>query len=188
MAFRIDPKNAGVWVNRGSVFKTATTLTDNRRFIASFDLGTDFTSQFVAVGVKVNASRSSWKYGGYLTKDFSFETSGYRVDDTVFFRSHDLLINSVQIVEFPILTKNSYRLRFHPANWFLDVTVQIWEYVGVVENECDAEVNLHRLDAIDLKIAQMQITLDRILTAVTTNVVTQNASIPLTPQILFLIS
>lgn len=188
MAFRINPENEGVWVSRGSIFKTAVETSDDRKFIPSFDLGTDFNSQFVAVGIKVNASRSNWKYGGYLTRDFSLDTSGYPINDTVFFRSHDLLINSVQVVEFPVLTANSYRLRFHPPNYFLDVTVQVWEYVGVVENECSTQTDSDRLDAIDLKLAQMQNTLARIEAAVITNVVTPGASISLTPQILFLIS
>jgi len=157
----INPEGVGVWEFKGSFAKTV----DNTdpTYIPPFDLGANFNSQFVAIGVIVNSSRSNWKYGGYLTKDFNFMSDGYQVSDKIFYRSQDLIINSVQIVEFSSYTTGNYRLRFHPANWFRDVAIQVWEYIGAVEDDCDSSSS-----QIELRLDQLSTNLEIITNAIAT--------------------
>ena len=66
MAFSINPECEGCWSLTASISKVAVKTQDNRNFIPSFSVGSNYQSRFIAIGIQVNASRSNWKYGGYL--------------------------------------------------------------------------------------------------------------------------
>lgn len=129
MTIQIKPEQAGVWRLRATLTKKAIESGDGRFFIPSFDTGKIYSSQFIAVGVKVNSSKDNWRHGGYLSQEFKFASNGYAHNNKAFNRSQDLLINEVTILNLPNLS-NNYRLRYFPPTYFSDVRLQIWEYVG----------------------------------------------------------
>lgn len=132
MPYRISPEQDGVWNLRATVTREPVVLNNYKRFIPSFLIPGEFNSQFVAVGIKVTGSGENWRFGGFLSQEFNFSTSGYREEDKAFFRTEDLMINNVTLLKLPVATDKPYRLRFFPPTWFRDLTLEIWEYTGTV--------------------------------------------------------
>lgn len=134
MSTLITPENNNVWRLRATINKVATTNSDGLSFIPSFDTGQTYVSQFIAVGISVRDSKSNWSFGGYLSQEYKFPSTGYRNNGKAFNRTQDLLVNDVSIIRLPLLSANSYKLRYFPPNYFSDVRLQIWEYQGVEED------------------------------------------------------
>lgn len=130
MTTQITPEANGVWRLRATMFKKAV-FKDNRFFIPSFDTGKTYNSEYIAVGIQVKNSRDNWRFGGYLSQEYKFKSSGYKNSGKAFFRSQDLLINEVSIIKLPLIVDGNYRLRFFPATYFNEVKLQIWEYQGI---------------------------------------------------------
>lgn len=128
---RITPEASGVWRLRATIRKKAVTSKDNRVFIPSFDTGKTYDSQYIAVGVQVENSKDSWRNGGYLSQEYQFSCNGYDHNNKAFNKLPDLLINDVSILNLPLLSDNSYKLRYFPPTYFSSVRLQIWEYTGV---------------------------------------------------------
>lgn len=132
---QITPERSGIWRLRSTISKTATRSKDNKLFIAPFDTGKTYSSEFIAVGVIVKSSRDNWRSGGYLSQEFKFTTgSGYATSNRAFYQTSDLLVNNVQILQLPLLSEDSYKLRYFPPTYFADVRLQIWEYQGIETN------------------------------------------------------
>ena len=136
MTTQITPEASGVWRLRSTITKKAIVETDGRSYIESFDTGKIYQAEFIAVGIQVDNSRETWKYGGYLSQEFRFTTgSGYRNRNKAFNRTEDLLINDVSIINFPLLRDGEYHLRFFPPTYFENLRLQIWEYEGETTNK-----------------------------------------------------
>ncbi|MEL6494095.1 MAG: hypothetical protein AAFQ41_03100 [Cyanobacteria bacterium J06623_7] len=128
----ITPEAEGAWVKRSTVSPEPVQLANYKRYIPSFLIPALFESQFVAVGIRVTASGENWRFGGFLAQEFGFDSSGYREANRAFFRTEELLINNVTVLKLPVATGEPYRLRFFPPTWFRDLTLEIWEYTGLV--------------------------------------------------------
>lgn len=135
MTYQISPEAEGAWQLRSTVSPEPVQLANYKRYIPSFLINGSFSSQYVAVGIKVTASGENWRFGGFLAQEFGFSSSGYKEADRAFFRTEDLMINNVTVVRLPVVTDKPYRLRFFPPTWFCDLTLQIWEYQGAVVDD-----------------------------------------------------
>ena len=132
MTYRITPETEGAWRLRSTVTKQPVQLPNYKRYIPSFLIEGTFQSQFVAVGIRVTASGENWRFGGFLAQEFNFDSSGYKETNRAFFCTKELLINNVTVLGLPVITDRPYKLRYFPPTWFYDLTLQIWEYTGVV--------------------------------------------------------
>lgn len=134
MTIQIMPEANEVWHLRSTISKKAVKSLDKKFFIKPFNIDKTYTSEFVAVGVRVKNSKNNWRNGGYLSQEFLFPALGYNNNGKAFNQSKNLLINNVSILNFPAITSSPYRLRYFPPTYFVDVTIQIWEYVGTTTN------------------------------------------------------
>ena len=132
MTYRITPFVDGAWIKRAAITKQPVELPNYKRYIPSFLIPGEFNVEFVAVGIKVTAGGKNWRFGGFLAQEFNFSSTGYSKADRAFFRTEDLLINNVTVLKLPVATDKPYRLRYFPPTWFLDLTLEIWEYTGTV--------------------------------------------------------
>lgn len=132
MPYKIAPEPPGNWDLKVSE-ERALVETENHKFhIPPFQIDAEFTSQFLAVGIKVSPSGENWRFGGYLSQHYPFEASGYLQEGLAFYKSADLEINNVSIVLLPLKTDKPYKLTFFPPNWFRSLKLEIWEYTGAV--------------------------------------------------------
>ena len=106
-----------------------------KQYLPSFLINAEFNSPYVAVGIKVTAAGENWRFGGHLAQEFSFPGSGYRNSGKAFFRTEELIINNVSIIEIPVITGSPYKLRFFPPTWFRDLQLEIWEYSAEAANQ-----------------------------------------------------
>ena len=126
----ILPEEDGVWALRYSGSFSPVTLNNYKQYIPSFSIPASFTSEFVAVGIEVTASGENWRFGGHIAQEFNFPSSGFRHSGKAFYRTEDLIINDVTIINIPIVSGEPYRLRYFPPSWFRDLRFTIWEYTG----------------------------------------------------------
>lgn len=127
------PDYGGNWRSKAFVYRTAKT-TNGKTFIKPVDLYKTFKSEFIAVGISVSNSRENWRNGGYLAQEIRFVTgTNYANNNKAFYRLPDLLINDVTIIRVGKLAE-TYRLRYFPPNYFTDVSLKVWEYVGTVND------------------------------------------------------
>ena len=131
----IIPEEDGVWNLRYSGSHSPVTLDNYKRYIPSFLIPGEFTSDFVAVGIEVTASGENWRFGGHIAQQFSFPSSGFKHPGKAFYRTEELMINEVTIINIPIVSGEPYRLRYFPPAWFKDLRFTIWEYVGESSND-----------------------------------------------------
>ena len=132
MTYRITPEAEGAWRLRSNITEQPVQLLNYKRYIPSFLIPGTFRSQFVAVGIRVTASGENWRFGGFLALEFNFNSSGYRQANRAFLCTKELLINNVTVLKLLVITNRPYRLRYFPPTWFRDLTLQIWEYTGIV--------------------------------------------------------
>ncbi len=130
----ILPEEDGVWNLRYSGSHSPVVLDNYKGYIPSFSIPASFTSQFVAVGIEVTASGENWRFGGHIAQEFSFPSSGFKHSGKAFYRTEDLMINDVTIINIPIVSGEPYRLRYFPPTWFRDLRFTIWEYTGESSN------------------------------------------------------
>lgn len=130
----ILPEEDGAWNLRYSGSFSPVTLDNHRRYIPSFLIPGEFTSEFVAVGIEVTASGENWRFGGHIAQQFNFPSSGFKHPGKAFYRTDELLINDVTIINIPIVSGEPYRLRYFPPGWFRDLRFTIWEYAGESSN------------------------------------------------------
>ncbi len=126
----ILPEKDGVWNLRYRGSHSPVTLDNYKRYIPSFSIPAEFTSEFVAVGIEVTASGENWRFGGHIAQQFDFPSSGFRHPGKAFYRTEDLIINDVTIINIPIVSGEPYKLRYFPPTWFRDLRFTIWEYTG----------------------------------------------------------
>lgn len=124
------PEEDGVWTLRYQGSFTPTTLDNGKQYIPSFLINGTFTSEFVAVGIEVTASGENWRFGGHIAQQFNFPASGFRNSGKAFYRTEDLIINDITIVNIPLVSGTPYSLRYFPPTWFRDLRFTIWEYKG----------------------------------------------------------
>lgn len=114
------------------------------------------------VGASWINAKPTWIRAGY----FYQQISDIRVDGTVIFEGigsnpttevdgahHLIKLNTVQLVIFPKLL-GSYRLRFEALPWIQQITLAVWEYVGVETNSTEDLIQSVRakLETIEYKI------------------------------------
>ncbi len=150
MTLQITPEASNVWRLKTTLYKKAVSTGNQKAFIGSFDTGQTYISQFIAVGITVNNSKDNWRYGGYLSQELKFTCNGYNHNNKAFNKSSDLLVNDVSIINLPLLSDNTYRLRYFPPTYFPDVRIQIWEYQGKKINLLDEQLKI-----IEQKIEQL---------------------------------
>ena len=126
----ILPEEDGVWALRYSGSFSPVTLDNYKRYIPSFLIPGEFTSDYVAVGIEVTASGENWRFGGHIAQQFNFPSSGFKHPGKAFYHTEDLMINDVTIINIPIVSGEPYRLRYFPPAWFKDLRFTIWEYTG----------------------------------------------------------
>ncbi len=126
----ILPEKDGVWNLRYRGSHSPVTLDNYKRYIPSFLIPEEFTSEFVAVGIEVTASGENWRFGGHIAQQFDFPSSGFKHSGKAFYRTEDLIINDVTIINIPIASGEPYRLRYFPPTWFKDLRFTIWEYTA----------------------------------------------------------
>ena len=105
----IVPEKDGAWALRYSGSFSPTTLDNNKRYIPSFSIPSEFTSSFVAVGIEVTASGENWRFGGHIAQEFDFPSSSFKHSGKAFYRTEDLIINDVTIVNIPIVSETLKR-------------------------------------------------------------------------------
>ena len=133
------------WSYRGRVFKTAKKEVINRRErffpIPKFDLGFSLNGRFLAIEILVKEARVTWHAGGFINQFYPvpFITQSVPKNQAVS-NSQFLLINKTNLINFPRLSGQSYRLIYSPPKWFRDVTVKLWQYRGEEINFTDDTV------------------------------------------------
>lgn len=123
--------NSASWQLRKTVSKTASNLKEDSG-ILPFLVGSSFQSRYLAVGITVSNSKNTWRDGGYITQALSFPSANYRQANKSLFRSQNLLVNNVTIVEVLPVT-SSYSIYYFPLGYFERVRIQVWEYTGQAE-------------------------------------------------------
>lgn len=90
----------------------------------------DITAPLILINTFSFGSKLTWRWAGKVHATFSTSKSGY---NGATFDSRDLLLNKLQILQFPIAGLEPWRLEIQPAKWLPDLSYQVWEYRGFAE-------------------------------------------------------
>lgn len=90
----------------------------------------DITAPLILINTFSFGSKPTWRWAGKAHATFSTSKSGY---NGATFDSRDLLLNKLQILQFPIAGMEPWRLEIQPAKWLPDLSYQVWEYRGFAE-------------------------------------------------------
>jgi hypothetical protein len=106
----------------------------------------------------------NWQRAGYLYQ----QIDGIRIDDSVVFEGLGsnsstavdaqrqlLRLNTIQFVNFVKLTE-TYRLRFEALPWIPELTLGIWEYLGI-----ESDTNEDLLNAVRAKLETIEFKIDQ---------------------------
>lgn len=104
----------------------------------------DITAPLILINAFSFGSKPSWRWAGKAHATFSTSKSGY---NGATFDSRDLLLNKLQILQFPIAGLEPWRLEIQPAKWLPDLSYQVWEYRGF------AETSMQQSQRIDDKLS-----------------------------------
>ena len=183
MVIQITPESATAWQLKTTVSKVAKPSSRTQQIlIESFDLGTTFNSQYLAVGVIVPESRDSWQYGGRISQEFNFfnNKSGYSKPKKAFHLSQELLIDKVTFVKFPPITQKEYRINYLPPRYFESVTIQIWEYTGeTIDEQLQRLIDgLENNAVLSVDFSELQSTLDLLKADIEKIVVANSKQLP----------
>ena len=106
----------------------------------------------------------TWQRAGYIYQ----QIDGIRIDDSVVFEGLGsnsstavdaqrqlLRLNTIQFVNFVKLTE-TYRLRFEALPWIPELTLGIWEYLGI-----ESDTNEDLLNAVRAKLETIEFKIDQ---------------------------
>lgn len=117
----IDPQSASDWSLAVEAYRT---IAPEGFAIPSFSLGANFTSQFIAVTVTANNQKSTWNAGGYLSQIYNFPS--FSLTGHAYFVG----INRQNLIKLQKLAPGAFDLVYSPPDYFEDVRIRVWEYVG----------------------------------------------------------
>lgn len=175
---KIDFDRSSEWERVVQTSRTASTTGITRPKpipMTAFNLGATFTNPLVAIAVQTTQGKPHWKYGGKLRQSWNF-SSGSNVGtafSTIKSLDIKLGLNSVQIIELPSHSEQSYELVYYPPSWFKDVIIFGWKYLGQTRNFLRDSVfeignkigtgTLNEPDSLTNLLANQSLILDRIL-------------------------
>ena len=93
------------------------------------NLGWQFKSYYLMVQVSTSNQRDTWQNAGTL-----WATSFVNGYNTRFF-TRDLDLYAQELIIIPNLFPQKFSLSYRPPKYFTNVTLKIWNYVGVIEED-----------------------------------------------------
>jgi len=90
----------------------------------------DITAPLILVNTFSFGSKATWRWAGKAYASFSTSKSGYNGAQIA---SKDLRLNKLQILQFPEVGAEPWRIEIEPAKWLPDLSYQVWEYRGFSE-------------------------------------------------------
>lgn len=142
---RIQVNNPENWQLKTVITKTAEKLGDKAYVpIGEFDTGVSLTSPFFLAEINCSEKKTTWDYGGNLRPEYSVEGL------SIYGRKYSLAIGKTLLIVVNNDVAIPYGLRYASPKWFKDLTLRIWEYIGLVE-----DTTITQLNNIQLKIDQL---------------------------------
>ncbi len=115
-----EPKDWNLIINQ-----TFPTIPANR----IINLGWQFIAHYLMVQVSTQNQQDSWQRGGTL-----WATSFVKGYNTRFF-TQELDLYAQELIIVPNLFNEKYSISYRVPNYFTNVTLKIWGYVGVIEDD-----------------------------------------------------
>ena len=95
------------------------------------NLGRRFESEFLIAKVSTKNQKDTWSFGGKLW--IAFLVLGKQTK----FHQTNLELFEQELIQVPRLFTGKYSLLYQAPKWFTDVTIEIWEYKGIVDYSND---------------------------------------------------
>lgn len=127
---RPDLSTPSNWTYRNELYGQQVQILNELKPIPIMNYDPLFFSPTLLIEVTVNGgnSPSSWRFGGTIEQYIPIGP-GLGNDSYVRTNSRGLNIGT-NIIRFPDLATDSYRIRFLPPRWFFSVLYRFFEYTG----------------------------------------------------------
>lgn len=104
--------------------------------IGEKDLEVTLTEPYLVIVVQPFEAKDTWKYGGEIRQSWNFALGEETNNQYAVAQSEpiQLFINKPQVIATPKNSVDGFRLRYNSPNWFKQVTVIVWKYIGEVQN------------------------------------------------------
>lgn len=83
----------------------------------------------LAVYVDSNSAKSTWYFAGFLSQRMQLGLTVGGLPDTNGYTRRKVWLRKMTLITFPKLT-SEYALAFTPPDWFEDVSINVWKYIG----------------------------------------------------------
>lgn len=114
-----------------------------------------FTSPFVAIQITSKSADSAWRNAGTVAQGISI------IDQVGYGNYQNLQLNNLNLLQFPLITPDSYQLYYLPLARLETVRVRIWEFMGETVDtsvvELISQLQTNAIIQVDLSRIQEQI-------------------------------
>lgn len=113
----------------------------------------DVDRRIVAVEVISINAKNTWKWGGFFNQEVNSVKNALGVNSASITKRR-IWLNQLNLLIFPEYTVK-YRMSFTVPDYFKDISLKVWKYIGVEVNEADnllLEIRQEELQRIESKI------------------------------------
>jgi hypothetical protein len=119
--------------------------------IPSINMPVQLESHIFAVLIENQKARSSWRYAGRITQLIQTGIIGYGgSNDVEVAEFRKLWLNRVSLYIFPKVT-NTFSLKFDVPRWFEEISITVWEYIGLKSDSTETLINSLKQDVLRLE-------------------------------------
>jgi hypothetical protein len=105
--------------------------------------------RIIVVGINSVSAKSTWHFGGYINRKIRTGiTDGGNADSTI--ERKRVSLNELNLIQFSRISAN-YALSLEVPRWFKDVTLSLWQYIGIEKDSTEELINQLQVDVTTIK-------------------------------------
>lgn len=107
-------------------------------------------SPILAVYISCEPNKPTWNFAGWLSQSVFTGLTVGGVTDAENVQRRKIWLNKITLVRLEKLA-NSYSINFVVPKWFESVSIQLWEYIGTVDDSTELLINELKQDVLRIE-------------------------------------
>jgi len=100
--------------------------------IPKIEIFNSTNSEYINVEITTTYKQDTWDFGGNISPVTSIQTSG-NINE-ISLTNNYLYLGIGNLIQLQKIENANYRFNYYPPEWFRDVNIKIYEYIGGIED------------------------------------------------------
>lgn len=101
--------------------------------ISTITIPNVITSNYINCQFEVNYKMETWDSAGFISPLANINVP--ELNEKISLGNTFVYLNKGNLITLPLGDNEAYTLDYHPPEWFRDVTVKIYKYIGIIKDD-----------------------------------------------------